>query len=311
MFRGRVRFGQHRRHHLWAGARRLENFIWLAAWLLGLIVAVLATGCTGAGTGAGNRSSATPLQQAAPVRLGPVKPMDAAKLQELQRTADRGDDETWIFPLTAAMQMGPELGLDPTQTRFELLDRTLAEKMNPHALGHGDSHSMHQGMSAAEHAKQMQDSAPPPKVYVWASHAGLDYLLTLTQPVKRMMGGIWVVAEVQAAGRTEENKAKFQAVKDYFAALERKDFAAAYDLMSSGFRASLGGKPEGLKLNGIASAYSFEMLPWLDRGEAKAYGFVLELEPGTATNWTSGRNIRFIKFVQNGGAWKLDAMGSG
>lgn len=272
----------------------MRRYLWLGPLLAGALLAGCNSARIGAQPPAHEERIAAPqaatadqvakgasvLQAAgpAPVRTGSVS-IDLAKLKQLQVEVDRGHKPGNLDPEEVVREAGQGLGLDPAADTVRLEQTT--------AQGQG---------SGGDEA------------YVYVLHAGREYVVQLIQPVKPGPGGIWAVNSVRDIGSKSENDLKLAVLQRYFKALAAKDYQTAYDLMSRRFRQGLPG-PVGLSGNSIEQFQGVSRVPWFSPGPNAMYVEIrLKLSRQNASAWGDGSNDRFASFVQEDGAWRIDAL---
>lgn len=215
---------------------------------------------------------------AVPLRTGSVS-MDLARLKQLQAEVDAGHKPGNLNPEEVVREGGRALGLNPAGDTVHL------EKMVARGQGSGTG-----------------------EAYVYVLHAGREYVVQLIQPVKTGAGGIWAINSIRDIGSKSDNDAKFASLQRYFEALATKDYRTAYELMSRRFRQGLAG-PDGLAGNAIAAFEGAERLAWASPGPDSMYVEIrLKLAVQGGSAWGDGANGRYASFVEEDGAWHIDAL---
>ncbi|MHB9144196.1 MAG: hypothetical protein ACYC5Y_02550 [Symbiobacteriia bacterium] len=263
---------------------------WL--WLIPVVGLVFAGCSSAAPPGAGSapadsgamqslQAKEAPLVRAAVggddlLRTGSV-PMDPVHLKGVQAAADAGRNPASLQPVETVRSAAADLGLDLQQDAVRL----------DYAVAPGA------GSGASE-------------AYVDVLHAGREYVVQLIQPVRSGPGGIWAVNSVQDMGLARDNALKLDTLRRYFGALAAKDYAVAEDLLARRFRQST--SPESLAGNSIQSALGVERITW---NSPAADVLVVDIKlslSGGGSAWGDGDNMRFARFVQEDGAWKIAAL---
>lgn len=110
--------------------------------------------------------------------------------------------------------------------------------------------------------------------------------------------------ETVSAG--EVDVAARKVLQAYFEALNQGDYAKAAGYWSP----KAGIKPDSLKIPGVSNWFfqSSEMIDNTATEVRVQLNFTVDVAQGTATPYTNGRNVRFVKLAKEEGGWKIQSM---